>query len=101
MRYDLAVVGAQQLRDELKALLVKKLRLRGVSPESIHDQDPLLKGPLGLDSIDVLELALAIEQVYGVKITDEQLGQEAFQTIAALAEFVEKHRTPGDSTPGA
>lgn len=96
-----SVVGAQQLRDELKALLVKKLRLRGVTPESINDQDPLLKGPLGLDSIDILELALAIEQVYGVKITDEQLGEEAFQTIAALAEFVEKHAPPGDPAPGA
>jgi acyl carrier protein len=95
------VVGAQQLRDELKGLLVKKLRLRGVAPESIADEEPLLKGPLGLDSIDVLELALAIEQVYGVKITDEQLGQEAFQTIAALAEFVERHRPPADASPGA
>ena len=81
-----------QLRQELKALLVKRLRLRGVAPESIDDDDSLLQGPLGLDSIDILELALAVEQTYGVKIADEQLGQQAFQTIAALAEFVQRFR---------
>lgn len=83
-----------QLRQELKALLVKRLRLRGVAPGSIDDHDSLLQGPLGLDSIDILELALAIEQTYGVKITDEQLGQEAFQNIASLAEFVQQHPAP-------
>lgn len=77
---------------ELKDLLVKKLRLRGVAPESIGDDEPLLQGPRGLDSIDILELALAVERVYGLKITDEQLGQEAFRTISTLADFVQKNR---------
>jgi acyl carrier protein len=92
------MIGAMDTSDdlrplcaELKVLLVKKLRLRDVAPESIDDDAPLIKGPLGLDSIDILELALAVEKKYDVKISDEQLGQEAFQTVAALARFVRTH----------
>jgi len=77
---------------EIKELLVKRLRLHGIAPESIGDEDPLMRGPLGLDSIDILDLALAVEEVYGVKIADEQLGQEAFRSVATLAEFIRKSR---------
>jgi acyl carrier protein len=83
---------AEQLREELKILLVERLRLRDVSPASITDDEPLVRGPLGLDSIDILELALAVEDRYGVRITDEQIGQQAFQTIAALAAFIQDAR---------
>jgi acyl carrier protein len=82
-------------KEGLKVLLVKRLRLRGVDPSSIGDEDPLLKGPLGLDSIDVLELVLAVEEEYGLKISDEQLSEGTFNSIAALAEFV---RTNGSSS---
>jgi len=78
------------LRQELKALVVKRLRLRETDPASINDDDPLLKGPLGLDSIDVLELALAVEQTYGIEIKDEELDRGAFHSIAALAELVRR-----------
>lgn len=89
-----------QLRADLKTLLVQRLRLRDVSPLSIADDEPLVRGPLGLDSIDILELALAVEDRYGVKITDEQIGQQAFRTIAALADFiVESRPAPGGAGP--
>ena len=91
-----SVMDVTTLRQGLKVLLVKRLRLRGVDPGSIGDDDPLLKGPLGLDSIDVLELVLAVEEEYGLKISDEQLSEGTFNTIAALAEFV---RTNGSALP--
>lgn len=92
-----------ELRMDLKRLLVKKLRLHGVAPETIADDAPLLQGPLGLDSIDILELAVAVEERYQVKVSDEQLGREAFRSIAALAEFLRTDdRAPEDeSSPGA
>ncbi len=71
---------------------MKRLRLHGVARESIGDEDSLVRGPLGLDSIDILEMALAVEEVYGVRIADEQLGQEAFRSVAALADFIVKSR---------
>ena len=82
----------EQLRHELKVLLVQRLRLRDVAPETIGDEDPLAQGPLGLDSLDLLELALAVDQAYGVKLPDEQLAQQALQSIASLADFVERSR---------
>jgi hypothetical protein len=62
------------LRADLKLLVIRKLRLHG--------------GPLGLDSIDILELVLAVEERYGVKIGDEERGRKAFGSIAALAGFI-------------
>jgi len=95
------VMDAKELRQDLKTLLVKRLRLRGVDPASIGDDDPLLKGPLGLDSIDLLELALVIEEVYGLKIGDEQLEQGMFNSIAALAEFVRASGPRASVSPNA
>jgi acyl carrier protein len=76
------------LRADLKLLVIRKLRLLGVTAGSITDAQPLMGGPLGLDSIDILELVLAVEERYGVKIGDQELGQKAFGSIAALADFI-------------
>src|SRR5262245_27320009 len=91
------------LRADLKDLLIRKLRLRGVTAESITDSEPLVRGPLGLDSIDILEMALAGEARYGVKIQDEERGQKAFGSVAALADFIlEARGARGSSdTPGS
>jgi len=84
------------VRADLKELLIRKLRLRDVGAASINDGEPLIRGPLGLDSIDILELALAVEERYGVKISDEEMGQKAFRSIAALADFIlEAHPARG------
>ena len=83
---------AAALRSELKMTLVTRLRLQHVDPASIADDEPLHGGALGLDSIDMLELALAVEERYGVKVTEVQKAQEAFGSIAALARFVAAHR---------
>ena len=63
------------LRADLKLLVIRKLRLHGVTAGSITDAEPLIGGPLGLDSIDILELVLAVEERYGVKIGDEERGR--------------------------
>jgi acyl carrier protein len=77
-----------KLRLDLKKLLVKRLRLEGVAPESIDDDAPFVGAPLQLDSIDLLELALAVEEAYGIKIDDDELGKAAFRSIGSLAEFL-------------
>jgi acyl carrier protein len=85
-------LDTDRLRADLKALLVQRLRLRDVAPDAIGDDDALVRGPLGLDSIDILDLALAVEERYGVRITDEQLAREAFRSVAALADHIVKVR---------
>ena len=53
--------------DELKGLLIEELHLEGVSPDDIKPDAPLFNDGLGLDSIDALELAVALDKKYGVK----------------------------------
>ena len=78
----------ETLKSELKLLIIETLRLEDVKPDSIKDEDSLFGEGLGLDSIDALELVVAIEKHYGVLIEDEEVGVEAFASIDALADFV-------------
>ncbi|MCC6748535.1 MAG: acyl carrier protein [Deltaproteobacteria bacterium] len=77
---------------ELKELIVRTLKLEGVTPDQIEDGAPLFGGGLGLDSIDVLELTVAVEKRYGVSIPDEATGKQAFASVEALARFIVERR---------
>ena len=84
-------MATPELHQEIKELIVSSLRLER-TPESIEDQAPLFGSGLGLDSIDALELAVAIERKYHVTIPDEKVGKQAFSSVTALAEYVAAHR---------
>lgn len=77
---------------ELKVKIIGVLSLLDVTPEDIGDDDRLVGGDLGIDSIDVLELVLMLEKDYGVKIESKEMGMEAFASVRALAGFVGKDR---------
>ncbi len=77
------------LIDELKQLVVTALRIEDFDPQEIKDDEPLFGDEgLGLDSVDALELVVHIEQQYGIQIEDEEVGRQAFASIAALAAFI-------------
>jgi len=86
----------QELKDRIRRILIDKLRLENVKPEDIKDDTPLFGEGLGLDSIDALELVVAIEKEFGVKITDEEVGVKAFQNLSSLAAFL-SDKTKGGS----
>jgi acyl carrier protein len=77
---------------ELKIKIIDTLSLLDVAPEDIGDDDLLVGGDLGIDSIDVLELVLMLEKDYGVKIESKDVGIQAFASVRALAGFVGKNR---------
>ena len=77
---------------ELKVKIIGVLSLLDVTPEDLGDDDRLVGGDLGIDSIDVLELVLMLEKDYGVKIESKEMGMEAFASVRAMAEFVGKKR---------
>jgi acyl carrier protein len=79
------------LRSEIKQLIVDRLKLE-VDPVTIQDDQPLFGEGLGLDSIDALELVLGVEQTFGVKIEDEEMGAQALSSVSSLADFVIKKR---------
>ncbi len=84
-------MATAELHQEIKELIIGSLRLER-TPESIDDQAALFQSGLGLDSIDALELAVAIERKYRVTIPDEKVGKQAFSSVAALADYVAAHR---------
>lgn len=74
-------------------LLVDALNLEGINPADIAPDAPLFGGGLGLDSIDALEIALAISQKFGVQMqADDEQTRKAFATLASLTDFVETHK---------
>jgi acyl carrier protein len=76
-----------ELRERIKKTIVNRLKL-DIEPAEIGDADPLFGDGLGLDSIDALELVLGMEQEFGVKIEDEEVGAQALASVDSLAEFV-------------
>ncbi|MBT82385.1 MAG: acyl carrier protein [Alteromonadaceae bacterium] len=86
---------ATQTESELKMaeLLVEALNLEDMEAEEIDPEDQLFGDGLGLDSIDALEISLAISKEYGVQIKAEDEGtREAFETLRSLTAFVEKNK---------
>jgi acyl carrier protein len=83
----------EELELELKQLIVEVLVLKDVRPSDIESERPLLGEGLGLDSIDALELAIAISKRYSVKFNAEQARNRAvFASVRALAAFVQQNR---------
>lgn len=81
------------LEAELAALLVQALNLELVA-EQVDPATPLFADGLGLDSIDVLELALEVSQRYGLQLrADDENNHAIFQSLRTLAAHVAQHRT--------
>lgn len=81
------------LEREVAALIVESLNLEHVDPATIAPEAPLFREGLGLDSIDALELALAISKKYGFKLTsDSKHNTEIFRSLRALAGHVLANR---------
>ncbi len=78
--------------ERIKRVIISSLNLEGMTPQEIDDDAPLFGEGLGLDSVDALELVVALEKEYGVRIDSEEIGQEAFASVTALAEFVGRLR---------
>ena len=77
------------IEQELKQLIIDTLDLEDITPEEIISSEPLFVEGLGLDSIDALELGLAIQRRYGVKIdADAAETRNHFANIDNLAQFI-------------
>ena len=83
------------LCDFLKRMIIDTLKLEDIAPDEIETDAPLFKEGLGLDSIDALELVVAIENIFGVIIEDEDVGKKAFASVDALAKFIQENRGEG------
>ncbi len=79
----------QQLENDIKELIISSLALEDIAPADIDAAAPLFVDGLGLDSIDALELGLALQKRYGVSLSAESEQVRAhFASVRALAQFV-------------
>lgn len=77
------------LENEVKALIIEALNLEDMTPEDIETDAPLFGEGLGLDSIDALELGLAVKKRFGVSLSGETEEVRAhFRSVASLAAFI-------------
>ena len=78
------------LKQQIKELIVSALELEDIKPEAIVDSEPLFREGLGLDSIDALELGVALKKKFGVKFSAENAdNKKHFTSVDALAAYIE------------
>lgn len=94
------ITGAE-LRSRIKQLIVESLRFDGMEPSSIEDDAPLMGEGLGLDSVDALELMVALEKEFGIKLDSQEVGRSVLQSVSSLAAFIQERRAAVGKTGGA
>ena len=83
------VVGVDELKLKIKEVIISSLQLEDIKPENIVDSEPLFGEGLGLDSIDALELGVALKKNFGVKFSTESgENKKYFASVNTLAEYI-------------
>jgi acyl carrier protein len=89
----LAMNDAAELKTNIKELLVENLMLK-IGAAEIGDDQPLFgPGSLGLDSVDALQLVVALEKNYGLKLSDKEVARKAMQTVNTIAASIQTHQS--------
>jgi acyl carrier protein len=88
------------LKADIKDLIVRELNLEGRDPRSIDDDAPLFGAGLGLDSLDALQLAMSVEEKYGVRIPEGDEARAIFASVSALARHV-RASAPSPASPAS
>jgi len=79
-------------RDELLDLIVKAVNLKNLDRSSVDAETQIMTEGLALDSIDVLELVIALEKKYHFKIKNDQSARLMFKNLGSLADFVDQNK---------
>jgi len=87
-----------ELKGRIKALMVENLMLQFPAAE-IGEDTPLFRPEgLGLDSVDALQLVVALDKNFGLKIQDTEVARQVMQTVRTMAEAVARHQLAGEGT---
>ena len=83
----------EEYEEEVKRLIIDVLQLEDMTPADIDDAAPLFVDGLGLDSIDALELGVALHKRYGITLSaDSEDTRRHFASVRALAQLIANHR---------
>jgi len=85
-----------EIKQDIRKLMVENLMLQ-ISPDEIGDDQPLFgPGSVGLDSVDALQLVVALDKTYGLKIADPEAAKKILQNVNSIAAAVVKHQASGN-----
>ena len=77
------------VKEQLKPIILKSLRITDMTPADLRDDQPLLGGELEIDSVDILQLVLEIERHFGIKLVEANFDQKHFESLNTLASIIE------------
>jgi acyl carrier protein len=81
---------SDEVKTKLKEIIISELNLEGKAPEDIDDAAPLFGEGLGLDSLDALQLAMAVEENFGVQVPEGPEARPIFASVNALVDHIVK-----------
>ncbi|GAC1449224.1 MAG: phosphopantetheine-binding protein [Desulfuromonadaceae bacterium] len=81
-----------ELIEKVKQMIIDSLRIEGMSPDEIETDAPLFGEGLGLDSIDALQLVVAMEKEFGVVVPDAATGTTVFVSVRSMAAYIAEQR---------
>jgi len=85
-------IDIAELKREIKVLIIETSKIPDITPDDIVDSAPLFVEGLGLDSIDSLEIVLALQSKYGVHLDNSDLARFVLQSVDTIADFVSKEK---------
>ena len=85
-------IQLNQLKHDIKQLIIDTLNINDVKPEDVPNDAPLFgeNNPMGLDSIDGIEIIMAVQRKYNVRMDDQNVARFILESINTIADFVKK-----------
>ena len=85
-------IQPDQLKHDIKQLIIDTLNIKDIKPEDVPDDEPLFgdNNPMGLDSIDGIEIIMAVQRKYKVRMDDQNVARFILESINTIADFVSK-----------
>jgi len=82
--------ASPELKLEIKKMIMETLNITDVKPEDVDDEKPLFGGDnaLTLDSVDAIEIIMALQRTYGIRIADQTLARYVIRSVNSIAEFI-------------
>lgn len=84
-------VNDLELSSRVKNMIVKAVKLK-IPPETIENDKPLFGSGLGLDSIDALELVIALEKEFGLRISDSTVGKKVLVSVDTIVHYIKESK---------